>query len=122
VNIALVGATGLVGREFLKLVEERDFPFKQLYLFSSKKSAGTKFKVKGKIHTVKEFDKDDFQNIDLAFFATSAEESTKYIEEIKKFKTVCIDNSSAFRLKKNIPLVVPEINFHIIKIYQLLLT
>ncbi|MEO0237184.1 MAG: aspartate-semialdehyde dehydrogenase [candidate division WOR-3 bacterium] len=113
-NIALVGATGLVGREFLKLVEERDFPFKDFYLFSSKKSAGTKLKIKGKIYTVKEFNKNDFQNIDLAFFATSAEESIKYIGEIKKFKTVCIDNSSAFRLKKNIPLVVPEINFNTI--------
>lgn len=110
-NIALIGATGLVGKEFIKLVEERDFPFKGLYLFSSKKSAGTKFKIKGKIYTVKEFDKKDFQNIDLAFFATSAEESIKFIEQIKDFKTVCIDNSSAFRLKKNIPLVVPEINF-----------
>lgn len=115
VNIALVGATGLVGKEFLKLVEERDFPFNQIYLFSSKKSAGTTFKIKGKIYTVKEFNKKYFRNIDIAFFATSAEESIKYIKQIQEFNTVCIDNSSAFRSKKNIPLVVPEINFETVK-------
>jgi len=114
-NIALVGATGLVGVEFLKLLEERDFPFNRLYLFSSQKSAGLKLKVKGKIYTVREFDKNLFQNIDIAFFATSAEESKKYISLIKDFKTVSIDNSSAFRLKRDIPLIVPEINFENVK-------
>lgn len=115
VNIALVGATGLVGIEFLKLLEERDFPFNNLYLFSSQKSAGLKLKVKGKFYTVKEFKRDLFKNIDIAFFATSAEESKKYTSLIKEFKTISIDNSSAFRLKKDIPLVVPEINFENVK-------
>lgn len=115
VNLALVGATGLVGIEFIKILNERDFPFNKLFLFASEKNFGKKIKVKDKLYTVNRFDEKYFDDIDIAFFATSTKDSLKMIKMIKNKKTVSIDNSSAFRMKENVPLVVPEVNFNKIK-------
>lgn len=110
-NLAVMGATGLVGGTILKVLEERNFPIDNLYLFSSKKSAGTEVEYAGKTYVVEElteaaFDKD----IDIAMFAAGGATSLKYapIAAAKGIKVV--DNSSAFRMEEDVPLVVPEIN------------
>lgn len=110
-NIAIVGISGAVGQELLRVLEERNFPLDKLYLFGSYRSAGNSYSFKGNKIEVKELQhNDDFKNIDFAFVSAGATISLKYAETITKYGTIMIDNSSAFRMDKNVPLVVPEIN------------
>lgn len=111
INLAVVGATGMVGRTFLKVLEERDFPYDNLYLFASKRSAGTKLKCKGKEYEVEELTENSFKrDIDIALFSAGGNISLKYSPIAAKDGVVVVDNSSAFRMDDNVPLVVPEVN------------
>ena len=110
-NIAIVGASGAVGQEFLRVLAEREFPIDNLLLFGSKRSAGTKYTFRGKEHTVRELQhNDDFKGVDIAFTSAGAGTSKEYAETITKYGAVMIDNSSAFRMDADVPLVVPECN------------
>ncbi len=108
---AIVGASGAVGQEFLRVLDERNFPLDELVLFGSSRSAGTTYTFRGKQLTVKELKhNDDFKGIDIAFTSAGAGISKEYAETITKFGAVMIDNSSAFRMDNDVPLVVPEVN------------
>ncbi len=110
-KVAIVGVSGAVGQEFLKVLEERNFPLDELVLFGSERSAGKEYKFRGKTLTVKELKhNDDFKGIDIALASAGASTSKEYAETITKFGTIMIDNSSAFRMDKDVPLIVPEIN------------
>ncbi|MDY6787114.1 MAG: aspartate-semialdehyde dehydrogenase [candidate division WOR-3 bacterium] len=114
-NIALIGATGLVGETFLSLLRERQFPYNNLLLIASPRSAGKTISVKDMDYTVKEFNENDFDNIDIAFFSAGSETDRVLVPLAAKKGTVCIDNSSAFRNMPEIPLIVPEVNFDVIE-------
>ncbi len=111
-NVAIVGATGNVGRKFLEILEERNFPIKDLYLFASKRSAGSKLKFKDQEFIVEETSEENIKNkkIDFALFSAGGDASLKYSPIFSSYGAVVIDNSSAFRMDKNVPLVVPEVN------------
>ncbi|MBO4805994.1 MAG: aspartate-semialdehyde dehydrogenase [Paludibacteraceae bacterium] len=110
-RVAIVGASGAVGQEFLRVLAERNFPVSELVLFGSSRSAGTEYEFKGKKYTVKELKhNDDFKDIDIAFTSAGAGISKEYAETITKYGAVMIDNSSAFRMDNDVPLVVPECN------------
>ena len=110
-NVAIVGASGAVGQEFLQVLAERNFPITELMLFGSSRSAGNQFEFKGKKYTVKELTHgDDFKGIDIAFTSAGASISKEFEKDITKFGAVMIDNSSAFRMDSDVPLVVPEVN------------
>ena len=110
-NIAIVGASGAVGQEFLRVLAEREFPINNLLLFGSKRSAGTKYTFRGKEYTVRELQhNDDFKGVDIAFTSAGAGTSKEYAETTTKYGAVMIDNSSAFRMDADVPLVVPECN------------
>ena len=110
-NVAIVGVSGAVGQEFLRVLEERNFPLDELTLFGSARSAGNVYQYKGKSITVKELKhNDDFKGIDIAFASAGAGTSKEFAETITKYGTVIIDNSSAFRMDEDVPLVVPEVN------------
>ncbi|MDP4202352.1 MAG: aspartate-semialdehyde dehydrogenase [Bacteroidota bacterium] len=110
-KVAIVGTSGAVGQEFLKVLAERDFPMDELLLFGSSRSAGTSYTFKGKQIVVKELKhNDDFKGVDVAFVSAGAGISKDYAETITKFGAVMIDNSSAFRMDNDVPLVVPEVN------------
>lgn len=110
-NIAIVGATGMVGRTFLQVLEERSFPIDNLYLFSSKKSAGSTVDFNGKEYTVEELTEDSFsRDIDIALFSAGGEISKKFAPIAKDNGVIVVDNSSAWRMDNDIPLVVPEVN------------
>lgn len=108
-NVAILGATGAVGTEFLKLIEERNFPFNELLLLASKRSAGKMLKVCGKDYTVEEATKDSFKGIDIALFAGGSI-SKEFAPYAVQAGAVVIDNSSAFRMDPDVPLIVPEVN------------
>lgn len=110
-NVAIVGASGAVGQEFLRVLAERDFPIDNLLLFGSQRSAGKTYTFKGKEYTVQLLRHgDDFKGVDIAFTSAGAGVSKEYAEDITKFGAVMIDNSSAFRMNEDVPLVVPECN------------
>ena len=110
-KVAIVGASGAVGQEFLRILAERDFPIDELVLFGSERSAGRKYSFKGKDYEVKLLQhNDDFKDIDIAFVSAGGGTSKDFAETITKFGTVMIDNSSAFRMDEDVPLVVPECN------------
>ncbi len=110
-KVAIVGASGAVGQEFLRVLAERKFPIDELVLFGSSRSAGTEYEFKGKKYTVKELKHgDDFKGIDIAFTSAGAGISKEYAADITKYGAVMIDNSSAFRMDNDVPLVVPECN------------
>jgi aspartate-semialdehyde dehydrogenase len=109
-NVAVVGATGAVGKKIVALLEERDFPIKQLKLLSSKRSAGTQVIFKGETITVDEANDDSFQDIDIALFSAGGSVSKRFAHEAVKRGAVVVDNTSAFRMDENVPLVVPEVN------------
>lgn len=110
-NIAIVGATGAVGQEFLRILEHRDFPISRICLFSSSRSAGRTILFRGEPVVVRELkENDDFKDIDIAFVSAGASTSKKYASTITKYGAVMIDNSSAFRMDNEVPLVVPEVN------------
>ena len=110
-KVAIVGASGAVGQEFLRVLDERNFPIDELVLFGSSRSAGTQYTFKGKQYTVKELKHgDDFKGVDIAFTSAGAGISKEFEKDITKFGAVMIDNSSAFRMDEDVPLVVPEMN------------
>ena len=98
-KVAIVGASGAVGQEFLRVLEERNFPLTELVLFGSSRSAGKEYEFKGKKLIVKELvHGDDFKGIDIAFTSAGASISKEFAEDITRFGAVMIDNSSAFRM------------------------
>lgn len=110
-NVAIVGASGAVGQEFIKVLAERQFPIDELVLFGSSRSAGSKCTFNGKQYIIKELKHgDDFKNIDIAFTSAGASISKEFEKDITKFGAVMIDNSSAFRMDPDVSLVVPEVN------------
>lgn len=110
-KVAIVGASGAVGQEFLQVLAERNFPLDELVLFGSHRSAGKVYNFKGKKLTVKELKHgDDFKDIDIALTSAGAGISKEYAETITKHGAIMIDNSSAFRYDDDVPLVVPEVN------------
>ena len=109
-NVAIVGASGAVGQEFLRVLDERNFPLDELVLFGSKRSAGTTYTFRGKQIEVKLLQhNDDFKGVDIAFTSAGAGTSKEFEKTITKYGAVMIDNSSAFRMDADIPLVVPEV-------------
>lgn len=110
-KVAIVGASGAVGQEFLRILDQRNFPIDNLVLFGSSRSAGTKYTFKGKEYEVKLLQhNDDFKDIDIAFTSAGGSTSAEFAETITKYGAVMIDNSSQFRQDDDVPLVVPEIN------------
>ena len=111
-KIAIVGASGAVGQEFLTILNERtDFPVDELLLFGSARSAGTKYEFRGKQIEVKLLQhNDDFKGVDIALTSAGGSTSIEFAETITKHGTLMIDNSSAFRMDADVPLVVPEVN------------
>jgi len=110
-KVAIVGASGAVGQEFLRILDQRNFPMDELVLFGSERSAGTKYTFRGKELTVKLLQhNDDFKDVDIAFTSAGAGTSKEFAETITKYGAVMIDNSSAFRMDDDVPLVVPECN------------
>lgn len=110
-KVAIVGASGAVGQEFLRILSERDFPQDELVLFGSERSAGRKYNFRGKDYEVKLLQhNDDFKDIDIAFVSAGGGTSKEYADTITKYGAVMIDNSSAFRMDDDVPLVVPECN------------
>ena len=113
-NVAILGATGAVGQEFLRLIEERNFPFADLKLLASKRSAGKVIHFMGKDYTVEEATDDSFEGVQIALFAGGAA-SKLFAPAAVKVGAVVIDNSSAFRMDPEVPLIVPEVNPEAIK-------
>ena len=111
-NVAVVGATGNVGRKFLEILEQRNFPINELYLFASKRSAGKYLKFKDKEYIVNETSEENIKDkkIDLALFSAGGDASLKFAPIFVKYGATVIDNSSAWRMAKDVPLVVPEVN------------
>ncbi len=110
-KIAIVGASGAVGQEFLRILEERPLPVDELVLFGSERSAGRKYMFRGKELTVKLLQhNNDFRGIDFALVSAGASTSREFADTITKHGAVMIDNSSAFRMDADVPLVVPEVN------------
>lgn len=115
-NLAIVGATGLVGSTFLKVLEERDFPFENLYMMASSKSAGSTIKFRGKDYVVEELTENSFDKpIDIALFSAGGSASEKFAPIAAAHGCIVVDNSSAWRMDKNVPLIVPEANKEDIK-------
>lgn len=110
-NIAIVGTSGAVGQELLRVLEERNFPLDELLLFGSSRSAGTSYTFKGKQIKVRELQhNDDFKGVDIAFVSAGGSTSIEFADTITQHGAIMIDNSSAFRMEENVPLVVPEVN------------
>ena len=110
-RVAIVGASGAVGQEFLRVLDERNFPLDELLLFGSKRSAGTLYTFRNKEIIVKELQhNDDFKDVDIVFTSAGAGTSKEFAQTITKYGAVMIDNSSAFRMEDDVPLVVPEVN------------
>jgi len=109
-NVAVVGATGLVGRKMIQVLEERNFPIEQLRLLASARSVGKKLKFHGKEVEVHELKPQSFQGVEIALFSAGAAVSKEFAPYAVKAGTLVIDNSSAFRLDDHVPLVVPEVN------------
>lgn len=110
-KVAIVGVSGAVGQEFLRVLDEQNFPIDELLLFGSSRSAGKVYNFRGKDYTVKELkDNDDFKGVDFAFVSAGAGVSRNFADTITRHGAIMIDNSSAFRMDKDVPLVVPEVN------------
>jgi aspartate-semialdehyde dehydrogenase len=114
-HVAVVGATGVVGRETLSILEERKFPLASLKLFASERSAGESVEHGGKTYTVQKLEGDCFKGVDIVFFAASGGISKTWAPRAAEQGAVCIDKSSSFRMDPDVPLVVPEVNGHALK-------
>ncbi|MCX7985201.1 MAG: aspartate-semialdehyde dehydrogenase [Bacteroidetes bacterium] len=113
-TVAVAGATGLVGRTMIKVLEERNFPVETLIPLASSRSVGKEIQFRGKPYTVQELTPEAFKGVDIALFSAGATVSVDVAPKLRKYGTVVIDNSSAFRMDENVPLVVPEVNKHAI--------
>jgi aspartate-semialdehyde dehydrogenase len=115
-DVAVVGATGMVGRMFLTVLEERQFPVNNFYAFASAKSAGNKVTFNGKDYVVEELNEKSFdRHIDIALFSAGGDISKKYSPIAASKGVTVVDNSSAFRMDEDVPLIIPEVNPHAIK-------
>ena len=114
-NVAIMGATGAVGNCFLKILEERKFPVNNLRLLASEKSKGKKLKFNGKSYPVEVLGHDSFEGIDIVLSSAGASRSLEFLPSAVKAGAICVDNTSAYRMEKDVPLVVPEVNAHRIK-------
>ncbi|MDP7157371.1 MAG: aspartate-semialdehyde dehydrogenase, partial [SAR324 cluster bacterium] len=114
-RVAIAGATGAVGAEFLKLLETRNFPMQSLRLLASARSAGKTLQFRGESLLVEELTPDSFKGIDIAFFSAGSDRSKEFAPHAVNTRAVVIDNSSAFRMDPEVPLVVPEINAKAVK-------
>ncbi|MBU8909091.1 aspartate-semialdehyde dehydrogenase, partial [Desertibacillus haloalkaliphilus] len=114
-HVAVVGATGAVGQQMLKTLEERDFPIASLKLLSSKRSAGKVISFKGKEYTVEEATPEAFEGVQIALFSAGGSVSKALAPEAVKRGAIAVDNTSAFRMDSNVPLVVPEVNEEALK-------
>jgi aspartate-semialdehyde dehydrogenase len=110
VNVAIVGATGAVGQEFLNVLAERKFPVRNLRLLASARSAGKQMQFGGQTYTVEELTPESFKDVQIAFFSAGGSVSKEFAPAAVKAGAVVVDNTSAFRMKDGIPLVVPEVN------------
>src|SRR5687767_3281535 len=110
VNVAIVGATGAVGQEFLSVLAQRDFPIKSVKFLASARSAGKTVEFKGQTYTIEQLTHDSFKDIKIAFFSAGGSISKEFAPSAVKAGAVVVDNTSAFRMKEGIPLVVPEVN------------
>lgn len=119
-NVAIVGATGLVGSTFLKVLEEEKFPINNLILLASSKSKGKKIIYEGKEYEVEELTKDSFENVDIALFSAGGSVSLEYCPIAASKGAIVIDNSSSFRNRPDLPLVVPEVNPEDIRNYGII--
>ncbi|MDR0422195.1 MAG: aspartate-semialdehyde dehydrogenase [Proteiniphilum sp.] len=110
-KIAIAGTSGAVGQELLRVLDERNFPLDELILFGSSRSAGTSYNFRGKSIGVKELQhNDDFRGVDIAFVSAGGSVSLEFAETVTRYGAIMIDNSSAFRMQDDVPLVVPEVN------------
>ncbi len=109
-NIAIMGATGAVGGQFLSILEERNFPIKELRLLASERSKNKKLKFKNKSYPVEMLDHNSFNGIDIVLSSAGASRSLEFLPSAVKSGAVCVDNSSAYRMEKDVPLIVPEVN------------
>lgn len=109
-RVAVVGATGAVGQEFLKVLEQRDFPVGKLKLLASRRSAGKTATFRGTEHTIEELTSESFKDVDLALFSAGGSISREFAPAAVEAGAVVVDNSSAFRMAEGVPLVVPEVN------------
>src|SRR5450432_4136365 len=110
VNVAIVGATGAVGQEFLTVLAERNFPIRNLRLLASARSAGKDVTFANKTYKVEELTKDSFKDVQIAFFSAGGSISKEFAPAAVAAKAVVVDNTSAFRLTEGIPLVIPEVS------------
>lgn len=109
-NLAIAGVTGAVGKEFLSILEERNFPFDSIKMLASSRSKGKKIEFKGKTYIVEELTKNSFKGVDIALFSAGASRSREFGPAAAEAGAVVVDNSSAFRMDAGVPLVIPEIN------------
>jgi aspartate-semialdehyde dehydrogenase len=116
-NVAVVGATGAVGNEMVATLEQRDFPVDKLKLLASTRGAGANLEFKGKSHTVEVLNENSFAGVDIGLFSAGGSVSEKFVPIAGKAGCVVIDNTSAFRMDPEVPLVVPEVNPHAIAQY-----
>src|SRR6476659_2295593 len=110
VNVAVVGATGAVGQEFINVLAERNFPIRSIKFLASARSAGKPIEFKGKTYQVEELTHDSFKDVQIALFSAGGSISKEFAPSAVKAGAIVVDNSSAFRMKEGIPLVVPEVN------------
>ena len=115
VNVAVVGATGIVGGEIIKILEEREFPVGKLKLLASERSAGQSISFKGEFVEVEVLKEGQFEGVDIALFSAGGSISAKFAPIAVKEGAVVVDNTSYFRMDPEVPLVVPEVNAHALK-------
>jgi len=114
-RLAIAGVTGAVGQEFLSIIDERKFAFQSIKMLASSRSAGKTMSFKGKTYTIEEMTKDSFKDVDIALFSAGASRSREFAPAAVKAGAVVVDNSSAYRMDPEVPLVIPEINPEMIK-------
>ena len=116
-NIAIVGATGNVGRKLIEVLEKKQFPIDELFLIASSKSVGKKINFKGKEHSIHDLESFDFSSVKIAFFSAGSAVADKWAP-IAAQNTIVIDNSKFFRMDPDVPLIVPEVNSKDLKDYK----
>ncbi len=117
-NVAIVGATGAVGSRLISILQERNFPVREIRLLASSRSAGRELYFKGAPVAVEELTRDSFRGVDIVLSSAGGKRSREFLPHAVKAGAVCVDNTSAFRMDKGVPLVVPEVNPHAIKSHK----
>ncbi|MEE9238513.1 MAG: aspartate-semialdehyde dehydrogenase, partial [Thermodesulfobacteriota bacterium] len=117
-NVAIVGASGAVGQEMMGILEERNFPVREIKLLASERSAGKELEFKNNKIKIEKLGNNSFENIDIALFSAGSSRSREFAPIAAQSGAVVIDNSSAFRMEEGVPLVIPEINPHALAGYK----